>query len=291
MASTLKQIIQDRPASESIRAFCQEFYDKQRCLRLTDLIDALWSEIRAYSKVFFIINALDECPEDYQGRLIAELKSISSTVYLMVALCPLDLIKQQLEGACQLDINAKDRDVQKYIDSWIRRGQTKNEILLAQLAQNNRGLGDSIVEKIVTNTRGMSVLLIPVSDYCAYCIPIPQVFDGQAAYRLACQPEECFGSSKRSRKSTHGSECHLWRSHEMDSEAERGWQEVSRMHFVVDNIFMQTIILLRTSACSSHYPSDDWYDDRSSGGQMFFDWHLRGPGRCWQSEQHHLTCL
>jgi hypothetical protein len=40
LASTLKQIIQDRPlASESIKAFCQEFRDKQRHLRLTNLID------------------------------------------------------------------------------------------------------------------------------------------------------------------------------------------------------------------------------------------------------------
>jgi hypothetical protein len=183
VASILKQIIQDHPlASESIKAFCKEFRDKQRRPRLTNLIDALRSEIQAYSKVFFVIDALDECPEDYQGRLIAEFESISSTVYLMVTSRPLDLIKQQFRGACHLDINAEDGDVRKYIDSRIRRGQTKNEILLAQLVQDNRGLRDSIVEKIVTNTRGMSVLLIPVSDYCAHHIPIPQVSDGQAAF-------------------------------------------------------------------------------------------------------------
>jgi len=113
---------------------------------------------------------------------IAEFESISSTVYLMVTSRPLDLIKQQFQGACHLDINAKDGDVRKYIDSRIRRGQTKNEILLAQLAQHNRGLRDSIVENIATNARGMSVQLIPVSDYCAHRIPIPQVLDGKAAY-------------------------------------------------------------------------------------------------------------
>jgi hypothetical protein len=212
VASILKQIIQNHPlASENIEAFCKEFRDKQRCPRLTNLTDALRSEIQKYSKVFFVIDALDECPEDYQGRLIDELESISSTVYLMVTSRPLDLIKQQFQGAYHLNIQAMDGDVRKYIDSrlGIRRGQTKNEIALAKLVQENRGLGDSIMEKIVTNTRGMSVLLIPVSDYCAHCIPIPQVLDGQAAYRLTRQPEECFGSSKHSKKLTHGSECHL----------------------------------------------------------------------------------
>lgn len=210
VASTLKQIIQDRPlASDNIKTFCSEFRDKQRRPRLTDLINVLRSEIGTYSKVFFVLDALDECLEDYQGRLITEFESISSTVYLMVTSRPLDLIKQQFQDACHLDINAKNEDVQKYIDSRIRRGQTKNEIVLAKLTQNNRGLRDSIVEKIVPNTRGMSVLLIPLSDYCAHHVPTSQVLDGQAAYRLTRQPEECLGSSKRSPKPTHGSERHL----------------------------------------------------------------------------------
>jgi hypothetical protein len=212
VASILKQIIQNRAlASESIKAFCEDFRDKQQRPRLTNLVDALRSEIQRYSKVFFVVDALDECLEDYQGGLIDELESISGTVYLMVTSRPLDLIKQRFQGVCHLDINAREGDVRKYIDSRlrIRRGQTKNEIVLAKLAQDNCGLRDSIVEKIVTNTTGMSVLLIAVSDYCAFHIHIPQVLDGQAAYRLTRQPEECFRSSKRSRKSTHGSEYHL----------------------------------------------------------------------------------
>lgn len=185
VASILKQIIQNQPlASESIKAFCEEYFDKQRYLRLTHLINVLQSGTRRYSKVFFVIDALDECSEDYQGRLIAELESISSTVYLMVTSRPLDLVNQQFQGACQLDINAAGGDVWKYIDSSlrIRLGQTKNEILQAQLAWDNHGLQDSIMEKIVANSRGMSIQSIPVPDYCTHRIPIPQVLDGQAAF-------------------------------------------------------------------------------------------------------------
>ena len=224
VASILKQIIQDQPsASESIKAFCDEFRDKQKHPRLSNLIDALRLEIRTYSKVFFVLDALDECQEDYQGRLVAELESISSTVYLMVTSRPLDLIKQRFQGVYHLDIDAMDEDIRKYIKSRIRRGQTKNEILLEQLAKENCGLLDSIIEKIVANARGMSVPLISVSDSCTYCIPIPQVLDGQAAYRLTRQPKDCLGRSKSSRKPIHGSEWHLWRGHETDSESERCW--------------------------------------------------------------------
>jgi hypothetical protein len=118
---------------------------------------------RHISRFFFVIDALDECLEDNQGSLITELESLASTVYLMVTSCPLDLIKQQFHGVCHLDVNTKEGDVQKYIKSQVRRGQTKNEILLGQLVQENHGLQDDIVDKLATNTRGMSVFSMSVS--------------------------------------------------------------------------------------------------------------------------------
>jgi ankyrin repeat domain-containing protein 50 len=118
VVSILKQIIQNcASASESIKAFCEDFRDKQRRPRLTNHIDALRLEIQRYSKVFFVIDTLNKCLEDYQGGLIDELESISSTVYLMVTSRPLDLIKQRFQGACHLDINTTEEDVRKYIDS------------------------------------------------------------------------------------------------------------------------------------------------------------------------------
>ena len=116
--SILKQIIQDQTlASGSMKALTEGFWDKERCLRLIDPIGALRSEIRTYSKVFIVIDALDECFEDSQGRLIGELDSLASTIYLMVTSRPLGLIKQLFQGVCNLDINAQVGDIQKYIES------------------------------------------------------------------------------------------------------------------------------------------------------------------------------
>ena len=193
VASVLKQIIQNRPSVlKSIKEFYEEFCGQQWHPRLNNLIDALRLEIQTYSKVFIILDALDECQEDYQWGLITKLESISSKVYLMVTSHLLDLIKQKFPGACRMDINAEDGDVRKYIESRIRHGQTNNEILLGKMAQENPGLEDGIVEKIVANAGGMFVLLTSVSDSCTYCIPIPQVLDGQAAYGLTHGTEDCF---------------------------------------------------------------------------------------------------
>ena len=118
VTSVLKQIIQDWPSvSKSIKEFYKEFRGKQRHPRLTNLIDALRSEIRTYSKVFIVLDALDECQEDYQWGLITKLESISSKVYLMFTSRPLDLIKQKFLGTCRVDINTEDGNVRKYIES------------------------------------------------------------------------------------------------------------------------------------------------------------------------------
>jgi hypothetical protein len=158
VASVMKQIVENESLpSESIQTFCTEFPDKGRRPRLTNLTDALRSEIGKYSKVFLVIDALDECLEDNQGRIIAELESLASTVYLMVTSRPLDLIKQQFQGARHLDIMANEGDVRKYVKGRVQQGQTKGEILLAQLVRENGGLQENIVDKITTNARGMSV--------------------------------------------------------------------------------------------------------------------------------------
>jgi hypothetical protein len=65
LTSNLKQIIQDQPmASENIKAFYKEFQCNQpRCLKLADLADTLQLEINTVSKVFLVVDALDECLE------------------------------------------------------------------------------------------------------------------------------------------------------------------------------------------------------------------------------------
>jgi hypothetical protein len=165
IASILKQIIQDQSTvSESIKAFYDDYrYIRPRHPRLADLMEALRSEIGTYSKVFLVIDALDECLEDIQGSLITRLESLATTIYLMITARPLDLIKDQFEGACHLDIYANDGDVRKYVEGRIR-GNTKNELRLAQLVKRNDSLQDIIMDKIVMNVRGMSVLLTSVSQ-------------------------------------------------------------------------------------------------------------------------------
>jgi hypothetical protein len=154
LASVLKQIVQDQSvASDNMKTFYKKF--RSRRPKLAELANALQSEIGTFTKVFFVVDALDECLETVQGDLIAKLGSLASTVYLMVTSRPLDLIQQRFPGASHLDVNADNGDVRKYIEGRILR-----ERLLARLVETDRSLQDTIVDKVVVKVSGMYVVFL-----------------------------------------------------------------------------------------------------------------------------------
>jgi hypothetical protein len=171
LASILKQIIQDQSAvSENIKKFYKEFrYTRPRRPKLADLTIALQSEIRTYSKVFLVVDALDECLEGVQGDLIKRLGSLAHTLYLMVTSRPLDLLEQQFHSSSRLDINANNGDIRKYIE-----GRIMCEPRLAPLITTEHSLQESIVNKLVVKASGVYVFLVhhhsdPVSGFNLFC--------------------------------------------------------------------------------------------------------------------------
>ena len=146
-ASMLKQIVQDRRA---VSKDVKEIYDFHR-LRATrptlqQLTDILISEIRTYSKVFIVVDALDECREDDTTRamLLDVLRSLPGQVNLIVTSRNLPSIARDFEGAKRLHIRAKDDDIKIYIEGRIASGRRHLKILQ-----------EVIVNKIVENAKGM----------------------------------------------------------------------------------------------------------------------------------------
>ena len=68
-----------------------------------------------YSKVFIMIDALDELVEHNRGHLINNIQSLAITVNLMVTSRPLASIGPFFRDAKSIDIRANEQDVRKYI--------------------------------------------------------------------------------------------------------------------------------------------------------------------------------
>jgi hypothetical protein len=153
IASLLKQLVQERGIlSEDIKSFYNRYYGRGALPTLDTYMTTLRSEIEAYSKVFIVVDALDECSE-YDGTradLLQALKHLARTVSLMVTSRPLGSIVRYFQEDKCLQIHANDQDVRKYVEARIPR-----ERRLARQVKDYPVLKDTIVNKIVANVRGM----------------------------------------------------------------------------------------------------------------------------------------
>ena len=167
VASLLKQLVQDRPAtSDHIKKFYKDHHEARKIRpKLVDLIKALQSEIGMYTRVFIIVDALDECLDSTREQFITMLQSLARNVNLIVTARPLPTIEQQFLGVNRLEIQANIDDVRKYIKDRIPR-----ERRLARLINNDWALQEGIVNEVVTKANGMYVFLIsalPLSCLCS----------------------------------------------------------------------------------------------------------------------------
>lgn len=153
VASLLKQFVQDHPViSEWVVSLYDKHHPKATNPSLNEIMDVLRKEIGRYSKVFIIIDALDELVEQNRGHLISNIQSLGNTVNLMVTSRPLSSIGPIFRGAKSIDIRANDQDVRKYIKHRILDNSR-----LSLLVGAEGTLHESISDKISTNVGGMYV--------------------------------------------------------------------------------------------------------------------------------------
>src|SRR3984957_13301862 len=147
VASLLRQIVQGRRAiSDDVKSLFERHQRQSTRPTLDQLTDVLVSEIRIRSKVFIVVDALDECREDDATRalLLQVLRSLPRQVNLMVTSRNLPSIGRDFEGAKRLHIRAKDDDMRVYIEGRIALGP-----------RPLKNLQEAIVNKIVENAKGM----------------------------------------------------------------------------------------------------------------------------------------
>ncbi|KAI9768838.1 MAG: hypothetical protein M1840_004652 [Geoglossum simile] len=154
IGSLLKQLVQGQSdISSNIKGLYNAHVNEQTPPTHAELTMALKSEIETFSKVFVVVDALDECLEGRRANLVDMLLSLPETVKLMVTSRPLSTIEAGLEGMTRLDIRADDSDVRLYVE-----GRIPHEKRLARHVRKDPTLGETLVGTIVNSARGMFLL-------------------------------------------------------------------------------------------------------------------------------------
>ncbi|PNY26502.1 Ankyrin repeat domain-containing protein 50 [Tolypocladium capitatum] len=121
LASLLRQLAQSRSSClEVMKNLYDQHKDKRIRPSLADLSKAIRSVVGTYSKVFFIIDALDECQdlENCRTRLLTELFDLQANcgVNLFTTSRMIPEITDKFKDKPSLEIRASDEDVGKYLD-------------------------------------------------------------------------------------------------------------------------------------------------------------------------------
>ena len=153
IASLLQQLVQRNPViSNDVVSLYHHHNMKQTRPTLDELSKLLQSEVRRISKVFIVIDALDECPEGNRTResFLTEIRKLQPTIYLLVTSRHILAIEREFEQAARIDIYASGEDVKKYLKYRI-----ESEGRLVRLVKPDPALQAAIVNTIVENAKGM----------------------------------------------------------------------------------------------------------------------------------------
>jgi hypothetical protein len=155
LASLLKQLSQERPSlPESVKDLYNRHKDKRTWPAFDEISTALHVVAAIYSRVFIIVDALDEC--QVSGRCRTR---FLSEVFSLQAKCGANVfatsrfnpeIAKEFNGNMSLEIRASDDDVRKYLEGRMSQ--------LPSFVSRSVDLHEEIVTKIVQAVDGMYVV-------------------------------------------------------------------------------------------------------------------------------------
>ncbi|KAJ7717111.1 ankyrin repeat-containing domain protein [Mycena maculata] len=152
LASLWRQLVVGKTLSSLAAELYQKHSEKRTRPTLDETDAMLRSAVAEWSRVYIVVDALDEYPEEERDSLISHLTAISSTVRLLLTSRP-HIILSASPTAEVLEIRAADEDIRKYIDERARKSPR-----LSMHVQRHPELRQEIELKIISTVDGMFLL-------------------------------------------------------------------------------------------------------------------------------------
>ncbi|KAJ6579249.1 ankyrin repeat-containing domain protein [Mycena vulgaris] len=149
-----RQLVVGRPISDAVHALYKSHDEPQTKPSLKELQMVLTAAAAEYSKVYFIVDALDEYPEEQTNVLLDYLATVIPHVSLLITSRPHITLDPFLTQMQILEIRATEEDITQYVEKQI----SKSRKLSKHHVQNHPDLQNDIKYKITSNAQGMFLL-------------------------------------------------------------------------------------------------------------------------------------
>ena len=154
LASLLKQLSQERPSLPDIVKTLYDHHKKKQTRPSFDEISRTLRSVAAmYSRVFFIVDALDECQasDRCRSKFLSEISSLQAKtrINFFATSRPIPGIEREFKGYPSREILASDKDVRRYLDGHMSD--------LPEFVLKRPDLQEEIKTKITGAVEGMHV--------------------------------------------------------------------------------------------------------------------------------------
>lgn len=152
LASILKELVQASSLlSEDLRASFESRHHGQSRLRRTDILRILGQYFQSYSRVYIVVDALDECSDSEQTRndVIAQLLDLQlqCSMGLLFTSRFIPEIVSKFDSFPCLNIRATNEDVRRFTESkiaklspWIGRDPTLSSLIVSEILSSVNGM-------------------------------------------------------------------------------------------------------------------------------------------------------
>jgi hypothetical protein len=151
LAGLWRQLVLDREIGSTAENLYKQHREKGTVPSLEEVVSVLRSSITELSKVFIIIDAMDEYPEVQRHTLLKHLAKMGSKVNSMITSRP-NISPEcfSFQNLKTLDIYAMSEDIQAYIDAQVNLSPRLSEYI-----EEKPELRDDIHAKIIGAVDGM----------------------------------------------------------------------------------------------------------------------------------------
>ncbi|KAJ7706664.1 hypothetical protein B0H17DRAFT_874667, partial [Mycena rosella] len=153
LAGIWRQLAFRKPVSLAVQQLYENHREPRTKPSLENFHEVLVSTIAEYSKVYLIVDALDEYPETERNILLNNFLNLGQTVNLMLTSRPHINIHTTIGSVQTLEIRATARDVRTYVYEQITKSSR-----LSKHIQSRPDLREEIETKIVDRSDGMFLL-------------------------------------------------------------------------------------------------------------------------------------
>ncbi|KAJ7444028.1 ankyrin repeat-containing domain protein [Mycena latifolia] len=154
LASVWKQLVVERSLPQAAHDLYKHHFLRDTRPSLTEVFDILQSAMAQHSKVWIIVDALDEYPEEQRNILLEHLSMLlGPTTSLMLTSRPHVTLDDLFSDMLGLEISATDDDIRRYVDKQIQKSPR-----LCKHVQTRPELHDEIKSKLSSNADGMFLL-------------------------------------------------------------------------------------------------------------------------------------